>query len=207
MGISAAISQGETLPLKCRGEVAGVTDNTPLQSVEFQGLGDPESHCHSCELLYMGTSLLTGENCGFYTRCCFGICGQDHRSTRTADGLVSSEGDCVGNAHRRGMHASDNQSCGVGDVGHEECTHLVTDGAKSPPIRSPGIGSITSDHHLRSVLARQIAYLIIIQPAGTGINLVGGHMIASTRYVEGTSMCQMATVGQGHAHDSVAQFE
>ena len=207
VGIGAAVSQSEPLPLQCVGEVAGVVDDALLQRAELGRFGNLEGHRHGRELLNVGATLLAGEDGSLDALRLLRIGGQDHRPSRAADGLMGGEGDHIGDAHRGGVYAADDQPGGVSDVGHEERPHLIADGAEGLPVRGPGVRGVAGDDDAGAMLARQIADLVVVQSAGAGADLVGGHPVAPSGDIEGAAMGQVAAVGQGHAHDGVAQLE
>ena len=203
MGVRPAVGQPQAAPLKCFRQGLGVGDDLALQLVELVGLGNVKGHRQRRELVHVGAALLAGEDRHVNDLGQFLVCGQDHRATRPADGLVGGKGSHVGNTYRVGVDAGGGHPGGVGDIGHQVGPHLVGDGAEGFPVRRPGVRGVPGDDHPRPVLLGQVADTIIVQLLRPGIHAVGDRPVPLAGDVKLRTVGQVTTLEEVQPHQRV----
>jgi len=132
----------------------------------------------------VGAALFAGEDRLIDHLGQFLVRGQDHRPARPADGLVGGEGSHVGDADRVGVDSGGGHPGGVGDIGHQVGSHLISDGAERLPIWGPGVGGVAGDDHPWPVFPRQVADGLVVKPFGLRINAIGNHPVSLAGDVE-----------------------
>ncbi len=109
---------------------------------------------------------------------------EDAAAAGTAQGLVRGEGDDVGVGHRVGVRAAGDEAGDVRGVEHEQRADLVGDRAERLGIDDAGVGGGTGDDHLRPVLERQVADLVVVDALVGRRHAVGDEVVEATGDVD-----------------------
>ncbi len=172
VGVRATVSHPQSPSLEGIGKRARILNGAPLQTCELLRLRQFKGHAQRGELVDVRATLRPRkdghiDHIGFVF-----VGGQDDGATRSAQRLVGSEHRHVSDAHRVRVDAADDQTRGVGDVGHEQGPHRIGDLAELGPVRCPSVGRVTGDDDAGLVLQRQCHNLFIIQAFGAVVHAV-----------------------------------
>ena len=120
---------------------------------------------------------------------------------------MSGESDHISIANRTGILSGDDHSRGMSDVSQEYGSYSIGNVSEPLPINGPGIGGVTSNYHLRSVLDGQALYSLIIQSFRCFTDLIGDDVIALARSIELATVGKMPAMGQSHTHNRLTGLD
>ncbi len=100
----------------------------------------------------MRSTLLAWEDGTIYGCCKLRICCQNDRASWAAEGLVRREVNDVGDANGVRVLSSNDEPCGVCDIGKENGSDRIGDIPKRLPVWLPRIGRESSNDHLGTML-------------------------------------------------------
>src|SRR3990167_4832680 len=120
--------------------------------------------------------------------------GQNQAATWTAQGLVGSGGDHVGERHRVRVHASGNQASYVSHVDEQERTNLVGDSAEAREVQYLRVSRETSDDHLRLVLNGQTLNFVVVDQTRDAVDAVLHGVVDFAGEADAGAVGQVTTV-------------
>ena len=135
------------------------------------------------------------------------VIGEDHTATGPTEGLVRRGGDEMAVRNGRRMEPSRHQAGDVGDVGHEQGTHLVGDGAEAREVDDPAVGAGAADDQLGPLGTGERLHRVVIDALGLPVHSVGDDLEVAPRIGEPVAMREMAAAGEVQAHQLVAGLE
>jgi hypothetical protein len=132
----------------------------------------------------------------------------DHRAAaRAAQDLVRREGDDVGVGHRARDRLAGDQADEVGGVDHEDRADLVGHLAEGGEVDGARDGGAAGDDHLRLVLARQVAHLVVVDVLGVLGHAVVHGVEPLAREADLGAVGEVAAVRQRHREHRVARLQ
>ena len=189
------------------GHGLGVLDHLLLVGLELGLQGFLEAHRLAGDDVHQRAALGTGEDRrvellldGFV-----GL-GQDQAATRTAQGLVGSAGDHVGEGDRVGVDPGGDQAGEVGHVDEQVGTHGIGDGAEAGEVQHLGVGGVAGDDDLGLVFLGQALDLGVVDQALLVDAVLHGVVQLAGRG-HGGAVGQVTAVSQAHAEDGVTGFD
>ena len=129
---------------------------------------------------------------------------QDDPAAGAAEGLVGRRRHEMAVGHRRRVKTRGHQPGDVGDVGHEQRTGLIGDGAQTGEIDDPRIGRGAADDELGLVLDREFAEAVVVDGLGVLVHPVGHDLVLFAGLIERVAVGEVAAVGEIHAEHGVA---
>jgi len=204
VGVGAAIGQLQPAPRESVGQRGCIFLDAPHQPPVCVRRGNLERHGHRREFLRVRAALLAGKDRHVDALGQVLIRGHDDGPARPHEGLVRRAGDHIGNAHGIRIGARRRHACRMADVGQERRTTFVRDIRKELPVGRPGVGGKAGNDEPGPVLPREVAYLIVVEPARGLADAIADHPEALAGEVELAAVGQMAALVQVHAHHSVA---
>jgi hypothetical protein len=132
---------------------------------------------------------------------------KDHAAARAAEHLVRGEGDDVGVGHGGRDRLAGDQPDEVGSVDHEDRPHLVGHLTEGREVDEAGDRRPARDDHLRSVLARQVAHLVVVDLLGVARHAVVHRPEPRARERDLGAVGEVAAVRQTHRQVGVARLQ
>jgi hypothetical protein len=129
---------------------------------------------------------------------------KDDATARTAQRLVGRRGHNIGDAEGRRVHTTSDQARDVGDVGDQDRTNLVGDGAKGGEVELPRVGAGATPEELGPVLAREGAHFVEVDAVRIGAHSVALAVEVFARNADLPAVGQVAASGQRETEDRVA---
>ena len=132
---------------------------------------------------------------------------EDQPTPRPTQRLVRGGGNEVAVGHRAGVQLSGHQTGDVGDVGHQVGPHLVGNLPQPGEVNQARIGAGPADDHLGTHFPRLAGDGLVVEGFRLPRHAVGVHFEQLAGEVDWAAVCQVAAVGQAHAHDAVARLQ
>ena len=153
------------------------------------------------------TALLAREDRGVDLLGDGGVVGQDHATTRTAQGLVSRGGGDVCVRDRVGVQTRGHQSGEVGHVHHQVGTDEIRDPAELGEVELAGVRRPAGHDQLRAVLERELLHLSHVDEHVLFAHLVWHDAVEAAGEVDPHAVSEVAAVCQGETEDGVARLQ
>ena len=128
----------------------------------------------------------------------------EHAAARAAQDLVRREGDDVGVRHRAGDGLAGDEPDEVRGVDPELRADLVGDLAELREVDEARVGGGAGDDHLRPVLEREVAHLVVVDAAVVLADGVGHRLEPLAREADLGAVREVPAVRQGHRQHLVA---
>ena len=104
------------------------------------------------------------------------------------------------------MHSRRHQAGDMGHIHHQIRSRFIRDLTEFPEVDNAGIGAGACNDQLRMILQGDPADFFVIDHAVV-VHAVGNHVKISAGKVGRTSVCQMSSMGQVHAHHRIPRFQ
>ncbi len=150
MGIGSSISESKSPFFQCSRQISSIFNDLLLEFLKRFCAGDVEGHRHCRKFVDVRPALLAWKDGRVDLLGFFLVSRDDDSPPWTTDRLVGRESRYVSNSHRSGIDTRNGHSGRMGDIGQEYGPNRVGNLSEFEPVRSPGIGGVSSDDHLRS---------------------------------------------------------
>ena len=166
-----------------------------------------ESDSLGCDHVHQGAALNAREDGRVDLFRDIFVVGQDHATTRTAQGFVGGGGGHVGIGERAGVFTRSNQTGKVGHVDHQVGTNAVGDFAHLGEIHLTRDGRTTCDDQLGLVFGSQSLNLIIVDQAVLLAHAILNGVEPFARLVGLGAVGQVAAGIQRHTQNGVTRLQ
>ena len=188
------------------GQGLGVPDDLFCIGDEFGRIRLGQRHGHGGHRVHVRPTLQAREDGPVHGR---GVLGpaQQHTAARAAQRLVRGGRDDVRIRHGAVMDASDDQARDVGNIADVVGADVLGDLPENLEINLPRIRGCAGDDDFRPVLFGKLGEVVVVNPAGFGVDRVGDGFEEPARERDLASVGKMPAVDVRHSHDGIARLD